>query len=220
MTQTITAPTYAEYEQLLAEAQASVRADGGFVDPVKMHAYCDIGRGKDWQVSIIGHSNNPTLTEMHMLLLADQRRLTPPLPEWLAAKRAVQRAERAAEEDLYRQWMQARTQAWEQLKAALPVPVVLAYNYSGGNHYATWTQGADHIIVTKDVTAGRWQRSEGEAFCTTDSNAHQQDFVWWKDETDAARLPTCKNCLKRAAKLSGQDVTVLLNSSRRSVLPF
>lgn len=220
MTQTLLAPAYPEYAQLLADAQASVRADGRLVDKAKLYAYGNIGKGKDWQVSIIGHSNNPTLTEMHMLLLAAERGLTPPLPQWLADIRAAQTAKRAGEEDTYRAWVKARTDEWEQLEAALPAPVVLAYNYSGGNHYATFTQGADHIIVTQDVAVGRWKRSEGEAFCTTDSNAHQQEFVWSKDRKDDFRLPTCKNCLRRAAKLTGRDVTVLLNSSRRSVLPF
>lgn len=201
-------PTYPEYATLLADAQASVRADHGFVDPVKMRKAQSLRRGHDWRISVVGHAGRTTLVEMHLLLLADERDLTPPLPGWLAKQRAEDAA-REAEAEARRQARHAALWAdWTALHEALPVPVGVAYNYSGPNHLESWTQGAVHILVADELRVGRLARSAGEALCTTPSSRKHQIFHGLTPPAD--RLPSCKTCIRAAMRLTGLSADTLL----------
>jgi hypothetical protein len=204
-------PTYPDYADLLAAAQASVRADGGFVDPVKLRRCDNLHRSRDWRISVLGHDNGCSLLDMHMLLLADARGLEPPMPQWLVDLRAEQDARRFAEEEARKALQLARDREWRALVEALPVPVHLAYNYSGPNHYESWTQGAIHILVGEDLHVGRLRRSCREALCTVESNAHQQDFA--RPACPEDRHPSCKRCIRTACRLTELEAPILLAGS-------
>ena len=76
-------PTYPEYAQLLADAEAAVQADGGMVDSRKLYRVQRLRRSWEWKVAVLGRdgTGTRTLLEMHLLLLADERDLDPPLPQ-------------------------------------------------------------------------------------------------------------------------------------------
>lgn len=204
-------PAYPEYADLHTQAAASVAADGHFVDPAKLHRWQNLHRDSDWTISVIGHNRPPSLVEMHMLLLADDRNLQPPLPQWLADRRAEQRRQAAAQQAAYQARMTALEDEWTALWKALPVPITVAYNYSGPNHLETWTQGAVHIILGEELHVGRLHRVAGWALCTVSSNVKHQDFGGGGVPPES-RWPTCKACLRTASRLTGRDVSTLLST--------
>lgn len=208
----IQTPDYPEYADLRAAAELSVRADGGFVDPAKLGREQNLGRGHDWRISVLGHSSRTTLVELHMLLIADERGIEPPLPEWLAAHRAERQAKRDAEQAAYAAQIAALEAEWAALWKALPVPVTVAYNYSGPNHYETWTQGAVHILVSEDLNVGRLHRPKRSALCSVPSNRGHQDFA--HDISDNDRCPSCKACIRTACRLTGLEAPTLLTQRR------
>lgn len=211
MTTPAPAPDYPEYAGLLAQAEASVAADGRFVDPVKMRAYQDLRRDRFWRAAILGHRRAVTLVEMHMLLIADAEGIEPP------GSQPPPPAPESPEVQRYRERAVRKQEEWDTLRAKLPVTVELAYNYSGGNHYDTYTQGATHIITTQNLAIGRLNRTAGDALCTTPSRRKHQAFYGSAD----SHIPTCKNCLVTAARLAQVNTPALLtHGPRRQDLPF
>jgi hypothetical protein len=203
-------PTYPEYAGLRAMAEESVRLDNRFVDPVKMRMLERIGRGGDWRLSVLGHGAQRTLLDLHMLLLAHGQDIVPPPPKWLADIRAAQAAAEAAREEARQARLAALAGEWDALWKALPVPVTVAYNYSGPNHLEGWCQGAVHILVAEGLRAGRLHRAVGDALCTTPSSGKHQLFDGGSVPPDQ-RWPTCKTCLRAAARLTGLTADVLLS---------
>jgi len=202
-------PSYPEYADLHARATASAAADGWFVDPVKFRRWQSLHRGHDWTISVLGHNQQHSLVEIHMLLIADDWNLQPPLPRWLTEQRAEQQRREAARRAANDARIAALRGEWTSLWTALPVPVTVAYNYSGPNHREGWCQGAAHILAAADLRAGRLHRVAGSALCTVSSNAKHQDFADGQPPED--RWPTCKACLRTASRLTGCDVSTLLS---------
>lgn len=202
-------PTYPEYAGLLADAEESVRRDGMFIDPAKLHRYQLLRRPFDWCRSILGHDRAPSVVEMHLILLADERGIDPPLPAWLAERRAAQKAKADAEKAEYDARIRARSDAWAALAAALPVSVTLAYNYSGPNHYETYAQGAVHIILLEELRVGRLHRVADWALCTTNSAARHQHFPW-PDTNGEHGWPTCRACVRQACRITGLEAPALM----------
>lgn len=200
---------YPQFEGLLALATESVRRDGGFVDPVKIHMWQRLPRHSDWATSVLGDIDGNGLVGMHMLLLAAGQGIDPPLPAWLARRREEQAAVRRREEEAYYARVGQQFEAWASLWRRLPVYVGVAYNYSGPHHYETYTSGAVHIIVCADFTHGRVVRRKGQALCTTASVARHQLFADFGDHP-AGRVATCKACLRLAARVVGVPVPAVL----------
>jgi hypothetical protein len=207
-------PAYAEYAGLRALAEESVRRDGRFVDPVKLRMLESLPRDADWRMSVLGHGGQRTVVELHMLLLAHGQDINPPMPAWLAELREEQRVRREQDEQRRQARLQALDDAWAAIHTALGFTVEVAYNYSGPNHLETWTQGAVHILVVEDLRVGRLSRSAGQSLCWTPSRA---GHLLFDGGTVAAekRVPTCKACIRQAAKLAGGKPTEVLESQRR-----
>lgn len=213
-------PTYPEYEELLAAAEAAYRADGGFVNPAKIRDYDSLDRSHDWFVAVLGHGGNLsscTTVEMHLALIADQRGINPPLPAWLTEQRAAQKAEQDAKDAAYRERQRLLNTEWDALKSALPVNVVAAYNYSGPRHEEYYQSGANHILLRADLTVGRLVRRAGDALCTTPSSARHQIFV---DPGEEGGWPSCKTCLRTAARLANVQTPTLLGLENQIGSPF
>lgn len=204
---------YPEYESLTARAAASVRADGGLVDPAKLRKVERLARPQDWRLAVLGHADRPSLIEMHLLLLADEAGVNPPLPADIIEQRAVIEARRRADNDAAATRRRTISAEWSALVKALPVPVGVAYNYSGPNHLENWTQGADHVILRADLTAGRLHRKAGQALCTTPSTDGHQLF----DEPDEPdqRTPTCKACIRIACRVAGLTAPTMIQLGKR-----
>lgn len=212
-------PDYPEYGQLLAEAQAADRRDGHFIDPAKWRDFESLPRSSDWLIAVIGHADTRAMSkvEMHLALIAHRRGIDPPLPQWLIDKRAAQRAEEDAKSAARRERQRLLNTEWEALKAALPVDVVAAYNYSGPRHEEYYQSGADHILLRGDLSAGRLVRRAGDALCTTPTSSRHQIFI---DPDDENSLPSCKTCLRTANRLTKVDTPTLLGLNNQAASPF
>lgn len=197
-------PTYPEYDGLKAMAEESVRRDGGFVDPVKLRMAQQIHRNSDWATSVLGGDYRDNLLSMHMLLLAHGQDIDPPRPAWMVELREKQAAARRAQEERAAALQRMQDEVWALLWRPFPVYIGVAYNYSGPRHYEAYTSGAVHIILCSDLTHGRIRRVKGWALCTTDSAVKHQLFASFGDHP-AARRPTCKACLRLAARIVGVD---------------
>jgi hypothetical protein len=113
-------PAYPEFEGLREMAEESARADGMFVDPVKMRMYQRLGRGVDWQISVLGHRRAVSEVDMHMLLLAAGQDIAPPLPDWLAGRREEQAEARRRDEAATAERIRVRDEAWKSIWSRLP----------------------------------------------------------------------------------------------------
>lgn len=203
-------PIYPEYEGLRAMAEESVRRDGRFIDPVKRRMYALLPGGYDWRVSVLGHDRSVGLVDMHMLLLAHGQDVEPPMPAWLAELRAKARESVRRQRAEFAARLRALDEAWELIWRKLPVRVGVAYNYSGPNHYESYQQGAVHILlINQGVQVGRAVRSQGGAMCTTRSTARHQVWADMGDPPDK-RVPTCKACIRFAARVAGVEVPQVL----------
>lgn len=213
-------PSYPEYEQLVELAKTSVRADGGFVDPVKMREADQLLYNRDWAVSILGHSRlgmgrgGITLEEMHLLLIAARRNITAPLPERIAAARAKAEAAEQAWQASYRKWQQDLDTEWAALSAALTgqnMQMAVVHNFQSARHCEGFVQGADHLLPQVPIHKGRFARLCYQALCETRSNAHNLYFPHRSGEGDNRR-PTCKACIRRACKLTGLEAPTMLGA--------
>jgi hypothetical protein len=191
------APTYPEYEQLVADAQAAVNADGRHVDPAKLHRVQDLRRSWDWRVSVVGHDRpTRTLVEMHMLLLADQRNLNPPLPQWLVDARAAA-ADRDAELRAARERREAADQAeWEKTLAECSVEVEVFRNGHARVRYG-YVHHLGHVVPKEDALSGRSRlHRAGRGLCETEKRSKPLDLSGGKGGPG-----TCVNCLTYTPKI-------------------
>jgi len=200
--------TYPEYEGLLALAAESLRRDGRFIDPVKFRMLEGLPRDTDWRRSVLADERSSGGMRLHVLLMAHGQDIDPPPPAWLVERRERLAAERRQREEAAAARARALDEAWASIWKALPQPVMVAYNYSGGLHLETYQSGADHIILTEDLVAGRLRRLKGWAMCTTLSASRHQIFA--HEDPPEKRRATCRACLRTAAKLAGVEVPEIL----------
>jgi hypothetical protein len=97
---------------------------------------------------------------------------------------------------------QAGRDAWEALRARLPVPVVVLHNWTS-RHLDGYEQGADHIVVLEDLHADRFHRAARQCLCETPSRASQLRHVGSAAD-DETRIPDCRACLRHAERLAGR----------------
>lgn len=190
------APEYPEYKQLLADAEDAAAADGQFVDPVKLRRCHALLRGWEWKVSVLGHDGTQTLLDMHLLLLADERDLNPPPPQWLLDARAEgerrdeqNRARRKANDD-------ADEQAWAQVREQCQVEVTVLRNGTARARKGQWHY-LGHAVPAVDVVSGRARRHlAGRALCETETRAKPLDLSGGE-----GGAVTCVSCLTYAPKI-------------------
>jgi hypothetical protein len=195
------APTYPEYKQLLADATDAVRRAGGLVDPAKLRKVMQIRRGWEWKTCVLGYAGDGTgtLLEMHLLLLADQRDLDPPLPQWLAERRAADAKADAERLAANRRLDEQDQAAWEQTRAACPVEVVVRRN-----GHARIRRGRlhnlGHVVPVADAVSGqgcRYRRHPaGRAACESEGRAKPLDL-----SGGDGGPATCDRCLKYTPQL-------------------
>lgn len=187
------APTYPEYEQLHADATAAAAADGRFVDPAKLRHSQALRRGWEWRVRVLGHDRPPTLTELHMLLLADQRDLDPDAPQWLVDVRAQAEAADAEKKAARARRDQQDHDVWEKARAGCPVELEVRRNGTarvrGG-----YMHNLGHAVPPVDVVSGERKlrrHPAGRALCETEQRAKPLDL-----SGGTGGPATCVNCLK------------------------
>lgn len=131
---------------------------------------------------------------------ADRAYLEALRAEWWAERDRTARA-KAEAADASRQ---AEWDEWVALRERLPVPVVVEHNWTA-RHLDGYEQGADHIVVTKDLHVGLLHRTAHSPLCWTPSRAHQLRHVGHAFSDDERRVPNCKACLRHAERLSAKE---------------
>lgn len=172
----------------------------GFIDPARLNRVEHFISGRcAWAQAVTGRpsftSRTMTERELALLDLAAEAEPQPPTP----APKPVKASPR---ESAWEARQLAAAREWETLRAALPVPVIVAYNYSGPHHYEFHTSGADHILVQGPVDVGRLHRTAGQALCETPSRARHLLFDSTTTQDSVSRVPTCKACLRVAGRIA------------------
>lgn len=192
-------PTYPEYAQLKADAEESVRADGRMVDPVKLRRVGSLSRSWTWRVSVLGHDNERKLLDLHMLLLADERDLDPPLPQWLVDARAEAEAQDAEKARRRKARDDVDEAASAEALKDFPVKVTVLRNGTGRVRFG-YVHHLGHIVPAEDVLSGSEARPRrhraGRGLCETERRGRPLDLSG--GEGGAA---TCVNCLSWAVKV-------------------
>lgn len=191
------APTYPEYEQLRADAVAAAAADGGFVDPAKLRRVQALQRSWDWRVSVLGHDDqHRSITDMHTLLLADERDLEPPLPQWLLDARAEGERLDAEKQAARKARADADQEAWEKVLAQAKVGLRVLRNGTARTRYGQW-HNLGHAVPVEDAVSGRARRHRaGRAVCETADRARPLNLDGGEDGP-----VTCVRCLDYVPKL-------------------
>jgi hypothetical protein len=203
----------------LAKLREQARREAGsFVDPRQLaRVTAFVATRRAWATAVIGRPFNPrtmTCRDLVLLDLAAHAEPNPPVPPRLArpGEPGYVLSDR---ERLLAQHQRDMTQEWEQLKAALPFDCVVAHNYQSRHHYEFYVQGADHIIVWEAVHVGRLHRAKGDALCETPSRSRSLYFPHaYIDRKEF--YPSCKTCVRIAARITGHSVDTLLRSHARS----
>jgi hypothetical protein len=133
---------------------------------------------------------------MHILLLAHERGLQPPLPQWLVDARD-QAARRAEEERAAQQRRDAADQAaWDEARQGCPVDLTVLRNGTararhGRSHYL------GHAVPVVDCRSGAKRRHRaGRALCESATRARPLDL-----SGGAGGPATCTACLDYTTKI-------------------
>ena len=178
-----------------------------FVDPVLMRAAQQVHWHvipDKWMSRAVGHEVT-SWADLSPIELAVMLRALQADRAYLNSVAEAARAERVRIMEEQRLAARAKAQAdreqWAVLRDRLPVPVTVGHNWTA-RHLDPYVQGADHIVVQADLTAGRFHRNARDPLCFTPSRSHELRHV---DVTDDGvdRMPTCKACLRHAERLAG-----------------
>lgn len=205
------------------------RRDGGLVDPrlLRSHSQRMEAAPRRWAHAILGRPYRGTRVDTWtaFLTLAYALDVEPeppvdPIRTALAEQHHQQQQQQRIEQQ---QQQEQAAAAWAALRAKLPVPVRVLYNYSGGLHLESYSSGADHIVLDADLHAGRITRAANTALCSTPSALRRQVFAHeTRFANDDTRLPTCRACLRTAVRVGGAaestaaDAELLATRSRRA----
>ncbi|RMH18206.1 MAG: hypothetical protein D6698_07425 [Gammaproteobacteria bacterium] len=76
----------------------------------------------------------------------------------------------------------------------LGVEFSIGYAYSP--RPAAWSRGRHHIVLETPIQKGRYRRKAGDALCKP------AEKFWSLESVPGAKVPTCKECLRRAELLA------------------
>ncbi|MEV4212652.1 hypothetical protein [Micromonospora sp. NPDC049662] len=194
-------PAYPQYTALRAEAE---RTCPRFVDPAGLpRTAAMVGRrGSDWCTAVLGYPfpglgrGGISVLEAHLLGLADERDLNPPLPapvlRW-RAEAAEARAEKQRRIDAARD---RDRQAWQTALSGCPVPLQVRANVAGRRTNSPYlADPLRHAVPTTDAHSGTVRRPRqhlaGQALCETAGRARPLNLA--AQPTD--QPVTCVRCL-------------------------
>ena len=191
------APTYPEYEKLLEDATAAAAADGRFVDPVKLRRVEDLRRDWDWKIAVLGREPvGRTVVEMHLLLLAHEQDLNPPLPQWLNDARAEAKAREEEKRAARKAADDADQSEWDAARKGCPVELTVRRTSQYRPHRG-FSHQLGHAIPAVDCRSGPKRRHRaGRALC--ESETRTQPLVLAGGADGPA---TCRSCLDYTKKI-------------------
>lgn len=191
------APTYPEYAKLLEDATAAAAADGRFVDPVKLHRVGNLRRPWDWKLAVLGRDPvGWSVVEMHMLLLAHERDLDPPLPQWVLDARAEAKDREEEKQAAHKAADDADQAAWDEARQGCPVELTVRRTRQYRPHRG-FSHQLGHAIPAVGCRSGMKRRHQaGRALCESETRA--KPLVLDGGEGGPA---TCKSCLDYIPKI-------------------
>lgn len=194
-------PNYPEYGTIKFKAARTVPA---FVDQRYIDQLTEIigRRGHDWCTAVLGYPfpglRHTPGSEAHMLVVADEENLRPPLPDRIVAERAA-RAERDKQETAARKAIAARdARTWRDALAVCKVPHLLTVrpNATGRRLVRGHSTGPNRHVVPAQTLHSGPQRNRprihtaGRALCETPKRTPMR----LAEPVDAPA--TCVNCLQ------------------------
>lgn len=198
---------------LRAEADQQYANSGGFVDPRRIRVVLAWWRYdlREWAETITGRAPITDLARLPwrdwlLLDLAHTAEPNPPPPPRLTAQHEAQRLADEQQATAGRARVAVRTAEWEALRAALPVPVVVAHNFQSRRHSEWHIQGADHILVQASLDHGRLHRVAFAPLCWAPSKRRDFYFPFPHDDDPTSRWPSCRTCIRVAYRITGRTM--------------
>lgn len=203
-------PTYPQYAELWAEAQRRARGpiEPGLVDRAQKVVW---NHDSDWAISVLGHAYQGvrwlTVAEVHLLVLADEHGITPPLPDWVVQARKqiaathallLLRDARAEAERLTRRRAgeERDAAAWAEVKATVADGVELkVYQNTNARPRRGYSHHLGHTVPTADVFSPARRHQAGRALCEAETRSRPLSLRPATDDTPV----TCERCLHWAA---------------------
>jgi hypothetical protein len=190
---------YQEYEEV---REAARRRNGGFIAPADLPRMEEVlrRRGLEWCQSVTGKPmlggglKSISATDAVMLLIADERNLTPPKPSWLEVWQAESAELTRAQEARRAAGLQADRDRWARALATCGVPVEVRPNMHGRRYGASWqAETLRHVVPLVDARSTRRLHRAGRPLCEVGHARQLGDPV---DEP-----ATCKGCLRYTAEI-------------------
>lgn len=198
------APTYPEYEQVVALARKLTPA---FVDPANLYPERTViaRRGNDWCAAVLGRpfglGARRAVHEQWLLIAADQLDIDPPLPDWIVEGRKLA-AEREAEQRRRVEEAQQRDRdAWAAALAGVTVELDV-HTGSRARVRGSLYGSLGHAVPRADVYSGTRKvrtHRRGQALCETPTRTKPLDIS--DDPAPAGTPATCVRCLEWAPKV-------------------
>ena len=166
---------YPEYAELREEAE---RTCPRFVDPRGLLKDEEMRRrrGYDWCTAVLGRAYSPraiTTVDAHMLKIADERNLDPPLPQSILDARAEAQRREQKRTEQRQAYKERDVAAWADALEQCDVPVHVRPNTRGRRtpgHADGFNDGPlRHAVPDVDAMSGRSRRHPvGRALCETE----------------------------------------------------
>ncbi|MFE1206292.1 hypothetical protein ACFW5V_31915 [Streptomyces sp. NPDC058762] len=206
-------PAYALYQEVRKDAESR---DRGPLGPQALNRMYEVAqrRGRDWCTAVLGHSfpgiDHSTSTDGWTLIVADELRLDPPLPDRVVRQRALQKkAEelRAKQEQERQEREQSR---WEAALTAASVEVTVREN----TRHTGVGGSLRHATPKTDVVSGRSRKHPADrALCETPGRSNPLHL------SDPVNAPAnCFRCLGWLGKVRPLDAPAPPTPAERRTL--
>ncbi|MEU2969066.1 hypothetical protein ABZ687_29315 [Streptomyces ardesiacus] len=206
-------PAYDLYQEVRKDAEGRAHGPLGPQDLNRMYEVAK-RRGRDWCTAVLGHSfpgiDHSTSTDGWTLIVADELRLDPPLPDPVVRQRSLQKkAEelRAKQEQERKEREQHR---WEAALAAAGVEVTVREN----TRHTGVGGSLRHATPKTDVVSGRSRKHPADrALCETPGRANPLHL------SDPVNAPAnCYRCLGWMGKVRPLDAPAPPTPAERRTL--
>lgn len=192
---------YDGYDELRSVARAR---NGGLTDPQDIPRMQEIirRRGGDWCQSVIGTPmmgglRSISATDADMLLVADERGLTPPMPAWLRQWTDESAETRRRRDEGQAAALERDRRRWDDASATCAVQVEVRENMNHGRRYGSLLSGPlRHAVPVVDARSSRRRHQAGRALCETPRRS--KPLQLGEPTGDPA---TCKSCITYTAGL-------------------
>ncbi|GAA5070794.1 hypothetical protein [Streptomyces similanensis] len=206
-------PAYDLYQEVRADAE---RRSRGPLDPQKLKEMHEVAgrRGRDWCTAVLGHAfpgvDRSSTADGWMLILADEMRLDPPLPQRIVAQRALRQEAEELRAKQEREQREREESHWEKALAAAGVEMTVREN----TRHTGVGGRLRHAVPKEDLVSGRSRRHPAErGLCETPGRT---DPLHLSEPVDAPA--NCHRCLGYVGKVRALDAPAPPTPAERKTL--